>query len=561
MRLHSLLPLASLLLAAPAAAQLVPVAASKIDADEGGFGGVLENADRFGRSVAGLGDLDGDGVPDCAVGARSDDDGGTDAGALYVLFLNPDGTVKAEQKISALEGGLPAGLLDAGDFFGYTVGAIGDIDQDGVVDLAVGAPNDDDAGNNAGACYLLRLRPDGTVKAASKITNGTPGFGAPLALGDAFGMGLGVLGDRDGNGFVDLAVGAPNTDDGGMNRGAVHLLFLGPDGAVLSTRRISDTAGGFAGVLDDRDGFGGRQIASVGDLDGDGDDELAVGAFQDDDGGVDRGALWILFLDAGHQVASSSKISQTAGGFPFALADGDLFGMTVAPLGDANGDGIPDLVVGSNRDDDGGTDRGALYLLHLSADGSVSSGSKLSSTVVGPTLPGFYLLDGERFGRALGVVGDLAGDGSLSIGVGAGAGVGGGAIWILTFERPVGSAYCAATANETGAPAAISASGSTSLAHGNLTLRAAPVPDRPYVFFHGANTAQVPFGNGFLCTTGGITRLGPPRLAAGNLAERTLTLPGDGLLAPGTRHFQCWYRDAAGAGFNSSNALTVDLAP
>ena len=550
------------LLAALSSAQLTPSGAQKIDSDEGGFGGLLENADRFGRSVAGIGDLDLDGVPDCIVGARSDDDGGIDAGAIYVLFLNSDATVRAEQKISALEGGLPAGLLDAGDFFGYSVVPVGDLDSDGVVDIAVGAPNDDDSGNNAGAVYLINLTRTGTVKAISKITNGTPGFGAPLALGDAFGMGCGELGDFNGDGWHDLAVPAPNDDDGGNQRGAVYVLFLGPGGAIQSTVKYSATSGGFAGALSDGDSFGGRQVARIGDLDGDGRDELAVGTFRDDDGGADRGAFWVLFLDATFQVTSQQKVSQTQGGFTPALADGDLFGMTLAPIGDADLDGVPDLVVSSNRDDDGGPDRGALYLLHMNSDGTVKGSSKISSATGLAGEPGFYLLDGERFGRALGVLGDLRGDGSFSIGVGAGAGVDGGAIWILTFDRSQGSRYCASTANSTGAAAQTTASGSLSLGHDHLTLFAQPVPNTAHVFFFGPNQTQVPFGNGFLCANGGLSRIGTPSLSSGNVAQESLGLSALGL-TPGSYNFQCWFRDpaAGGAAFNTSGGLELTFAP
>ena len=81
----------------------------KISATKGGFTGELDDVDRFGVSVASLGDLNGDGIGDLAVGARLDDDGGTppnaNRGAVWILFLNADGTVDHHQKISSTEGG------------------------------------------------------------------------------------------------------------------------------------------------------------------------------------------------------------------------------------------------------------------------------------------------------------------------------------------------------------------------------------------------------------------------------------------------------------------------
>ncbi|MCP3913543.1 MAG: DNRLRE domain-containing protein, partial [Actinomycetia bacterium] len=113
-------------------------AEQKISDTAGGLTAILDNTDYFGRSTASIGDLDGDGIVDIAVGAPADDDGGTGRGAVYVLFLNADGTVKAEQKISSVTGGL-TGPLDDADYFGRSVAGMGDLDGDGTVDIAVGA--------------------------------------------------------------------------------------------------------------------------------------------------------------------------------------------------------------------------------------------------------------------------------------------------------------------------------------------------------------------------------------------------------------------------------------
>jgi hypothetical protein len=326
-------------------AQLGTVKAhQKISATDGGFVGVLDGNDRFGSSVATLGDLDGDGVADLAVGAWQDDDGGGNEGAVWVLFLNADGTVKAHQKISDTQGGF-TGFLRPEDFFGASIASLGDLDGDGVTDLAVGADGDDDGGTGLGAVWVLFLNADGTVKAHQKISRVEGGFTGDLDVDDFFGASVASLGDFDGDGVADLAVGASQDDDGGLNQGAVWLLFLNDDGTVKAHQKISSTEGTFTGGLSVDDRFG-TSMASLGDLNGDGVTDLAVGAKYDDDGGGNRGAVWFLFLNAAGTVSSHQKISSTEGAFTGAL-DNERFGTSISPLGDLDGDGVTEIAVGN----------------------------------------------------------------------------------------------------------------------------------------------------------------------------------------------------------------------
>jgi len=206
----------------------------KISNTEGGFTGMLDDGDRFGEDVGSLGDFDGDGVPDMVVGNFGDDDGGSDRGAVWVVLLNTDGTVKSHQKISSTEGGF-TGALDDFDLFGRSVTSLGDLDGDGVVDLAVGAARDDDGGSNRGAVWLLFLNADGTVKSHEKISSTQGGFTGALDDGDDFGEDVAFLGDLSSNGgFGALAVNAWKDDDGGLDHGAVWILFIPePDPTLL----------------------------------------------------------------------------------------------------------------------------------------------------------------------------------------------------------------------------------------------------------------------------------------------------------------------------------------
>ena len=407
----------SLLIMAGSTLQAQPgtvLAHQKISDTAGGFTGTLDDGDNFGWAVASLGDLDGDGIEDIAVGALWDDDGGSNRGAVWILFLNTNGTVKSHQKISATEGGF-TGTLDDFDRFGSSVAGLGDLDGDGIEDIAVGAIDDDDGGFNRGAVWVLFLNTDGTVSSHQKISSTEGGFTGTLDDGDRFGISVAGVGDLDGDGTQDIAVGAYFDADGGPFRGTVWVLFLNTDGTVKSHQKISDTAGGFTGILDDNDNFG-RSVAGVGDLDGDGVEDIAVGASGDDDGGAARGAVWVLFLNTDGTVDSHQKISDTAGGFTGTLDDFDFFGISVAGVGDLDGDGIEDIGVGAYFDGDGGPFRGAVWVLFLNADGTVDSHQKISDTEGGFTgaLDTF-----DNFGISVAGLGDLDGDGKHDIAVGA----------------------------------------------------------------------------------------------------------------------------------------------
>ncbi|MCF7957568.1 MAG: integrin alpha [Phycisphaerae bacterium] len=335
----------------------------KIDNTSGIFSGALDVGDRFGHAVASLGDLDGDGITDIAVGADSDDDGGTCRGAVWILFLNTNGTVKSYQKISNTQGNFH-GMLDDLDTFGYAITSVGDLDGDHATDIVVGV-KDDDGGTDRGGLWVLFLNSNGTVKTHQKISDTNGNFMGILANGDWFGINLNSIGDLNGDGITDIAVGARRDDDGGPDRGAVWILFLNVDGTVISHQKISATTGGFTGELDDQDEFGSG-IAALGDVDNDGILDIAVGAFMDDDGGNNHGAVWILCLNTDGTVKAHSKISNLVGNFNGELNEGDRIGHSITSPGDLDGDGQVDLAVGSWGDDDGGKDRGAVWMLRMS---------------------------------------------------------------------------------------------------------------------------------------------------------------------------------------------------
>jgi Ca2+-binding RTX toxin-like protein len=319
-------------------------------------GPLLSDYGAFGSALAGPGDLDGDGIPDLAVGDPGDDTGGdaySNRGAVYLLFMNSNGTVKSSSKIASGTGGGP--VLPDSSLFGGAIAFPGDIDGDGVQDMAVGAANE----SNTGTVNILFMNPNGTVKSSTRIASGVGG-GPALGTTRSFGYSLAPIGDLDGDGISDLAVGAPL--DGNNYGGHVYLLMLNADGTAKNLTTINPVEDRF-----------GTSLAALGDLDGDGVNDLAVGAPDFDvNGGVTRGGIVFLFLnsDGTFKFGDLNGIANELNGGP-TLSDQDHFGTSVTALGDIDGDGALDLAVGAIGDDTGGpelealADFGAVYVLRL----------------------------------------------------------------------------------------------------------------------------------------------------------------------------------------------------
>ncbi len=547
--------------APPAAGQAGAVLRQqKISQGQGGFSGPLHSGDLFGIGASALGDLDGDGLAELAVGAYFDDDGGLDRGAVWILFLRADGSVRDQQKISSLQGGF-TGDLDDSDLFGWSVEGLGDLDGDGTRDVAVGAWLDDDGGpeQDMGAVWILFLRPDGSVREHQKISPTAGGFNGALDFGDRFGTSLAFLGDLDGDGAGDLAVGSLYDDDGGSNSGSLWILFLHPDGTVKQEQKISNLAGGFGGTLPTDCRFG-YSAEPLGDMDHDGLTDLAVGAILDPDGGLGRGAVWLLLLDSDGTVKDERKISSTQGGFTGPLDDYDSFGRSIANLGDLDGDGLTDLAVGAVADDDSangpGEDRGAVYVLFLNAVGGVQGELKISDTS-----GDFHgvLDDYDGLGQAATALGDLDLDGVVDIVTTAvlddDGGEDIGAAWVLFLSDGTWNNPGFALAGAAGTP---ELHGQGSLQAGEpltVSLRGAPA-FAPLVLIVSLAQLGAPFKGGVLVPA----PVGPllPLLsdAGGELALAGAWPAG---VPSGTQVFlQAWIDDAgAPQGLSASNALVA----
>jgi hypothetical protein len=261
--------------------------------------------------------------------------------------------------------------LSDNDYFGESVTSIGDLNADGVNDIAVGANGGDHGGNGSGAIHIMFMNTDGSVDSTVEINSSTTN-GPDLSSDDYFGSSVTSIGDLNADGIDDIAVGANgdnNDNNGGDASGAIHIMFMNTDGSVDSTVEINSTTTN-GPELDNSDNFG-VSVTSVGDLNADGVNDIAVGAYADDNGGDRSGAIHIMFMNTDGSVDSTVEINSTTTNGPD-LSDADLFGRSITSIGDLNADGIDDIAVGAFYDDNGGSDRGAIHIIYMNTDNSIS---------------------------------------------------------------------------------------------------------------------------------------------------------------------------------------------
>jgi hypothetical protein len=309
----------------------------------------------FGASVTSGLDLNGDGYDDLVVGAREQDAYGT----VYVYYGTASGLDRSTEVVLSSPTAADAD-------FGDSVASAGDVNGDGYDDLVVGARLDSSAAFEAGAAYLYPGAATGV--SSSTATRLVASDGASF---DAYSETVAGAGDLDGDGYDDVIVGAPIQDGGGANRGAAYVYFGSATGIAQATE-VKLTASD--GASDD---FFGWSVARAGDLDGDGYDDVVVGAHNHDGVGTNSnsGAAYVCY-GAATGISSSSEVKLTASDAAYF----DRFGISAATA-DLDGDGYDDLVIGADLDDDGGASSGSAYVYYGAASGiQLSSEEKLTAS-------------------------------------------------------------------------------------------------------------------------------------------------------------------------------------
>ncbi|CAG0935905.1 hypothetical protein TFLX_04756 [Thermoflexales bacterium] len=366
-----------------------------------GVDGAVETDDRFGKALA-VGDFDGDGYDDLAVGAPYEDiDTEGSAGAVNVLYGSANGlTATGNQLWYEGYNGL-GGEPEANDWFGYALAA-GDFDLDGHDDLAVGLPGENlGTGDvlNAGRVAVIYGTQNGLSAAGYQgFAQGVSGVLNSYEENDYFGDVL-TTGDFDGDRYVDLAVGVPREDNNTLvDTGAVNVLYGSSGGLTAADNEIW-----FDGGIEEGDEFG-RALAA-GDFNGDGFDELAVGIpYEDLASLVNTGAVDILYGSSSglDRRVSNDLWHQDRSGMEDGAEEGDLFGIALA-AGDFDKDKYVDLAVGiRNEDVSTIVDTGAVHVLYGSSSGIAVTGNRFWHQDI-PNVEGLAETN-DHFGCALAAI-------------------------------------------------------------------------------------------------------------------------------------------------------------
>jgi hypothetical protein len=404
----------------PVADPIAPVNLANIAAGIGGFKIIAENAGDFlGTSTDSAGDMNGDGLADMLIGANQNDAGGADAGAVYVVFGKAGGAaVDLDTVAAGTGGGFKIYGESAGDWAGWFAAAHGDMNGDGLWDVVVGARGN--GADDTGAAYVVFGKASTAPVNLDDVANGIGGF--KIVGENAFdnaGNWVSAVSDVNGDGRTDLLVGAPFNAAGGGSSGAAYVVFGKGDGTTVNLANVAAGIGGFKIIGENGSDQAGWTVSRLSDINGDGRADLLVGAYGNDAGGTDSGAAYVVFGKASGTAVNLDDVAAGTGGFKIIgeNAADQLSLWALSDLGDVNGDGRPDILVGGTQNDTVGTSSGAAYVVF-----GKTTGTAVNLDDVANGIGGFKIIaenGGDQLGVSASNLGDINGDGLADLLVGA----------------------------------------------------------------------------------------------------------------------------------------------
>ncbi|MFT4541168.1 MAG: hypothetical protein ACI841_004418 [Planctomycetota bacterium] len=566
----------------------------------------------YGYSVAGAGDVNGDGFCDIVLSAALYNGGQIGEGRSYAYYGSPAGLNAAPDWTAEID--------QAFALFGAAVSGIGDVNGDGFSDVGIGAALYDNTLVNEGAVFVYHGSAAGLALDHSWFTSGDqPGSG--------FGYAVAAAGDVNGDGFGDLAVGARLFDDSQADEGAAYV-FLGAGSGLSQSFDWRLKGVQWNAQL-------GNAVGCAGDVNGDGFDDLVTGAHFYDAGQSNEGLAFLHLGNGGGAPARAPQQRKGSGSSPIALRGAsdqtdsyqiqiERIGNSPLPAGrcdvhiewESKSVALPfdatDLRRGPSSIDSGSNGTGLVFnetvsglnpgLHHwrarlatsnphfphgpwITISGNTRTEAKIRIPLVDCNGNGVLdttdiangtSLDCNANGRpdecdiAIGATQDCNANGipdSCDIASGLNLDVNGNGVPDMC-ENEI--RFCVSTPNSTGFPALIGSNSDYVIAHNNFVLTAAPVPNDTGLFFYSRGQTNggigIPFGNGTRCVgspSDPIIRINPPITASGNVLAQVVdfnNLPPAGIILSGnTWNFQAWFRDpiAGGFSFDQSDAIQV----
>ncbi len=333
-------------------------------------------------------------------------------------------------EMSSLDGdnGFVLSGIDSADYSGFSVSSAGDVNGDGYGDLIIGARNADPNGQSAaGETYVVFGGPGVGASGSINLSalNGTNGFVINgIDASDFSGRSVSSAGDVNGDGIDDLIIGAYGGDPNGLGRAGESYIVFGKNtgfAASLNLSALNGTNGFVINGIDAND-YSGRSVSSAGDVNGDGIDDLIIGAYKaDPNGQSNAGESYIVFGKSTGFAASLnlSTLNGTNGFVIHGIDASDASGRSVSSAGDVNGDGIGDLIIGAPyADPNGQSNAGESYIVFGKSTGFAASLnlSALNGTN-GFVMSGIDAVDYS--GTSVSSAGDVNGDGYGDVIIGA----------------------------------------------------------------------------------------------------------------------------------------------